>query len=156
MRLFNFPHTNNTNACLTSTTSSRAIMCQYISIRSQQLWIVCLFHIRRDVEIRRFLAGSLAGVTSQSLTYPLDLARARMAVTHDDAFSNLKKVFRPSVNFFDFRQNIFQFFQRTYRKEGLRGFYRGYFPTVLGVIPYAGASFFTYETLKHCYSGKII
>ena len=31
---------------------------------------------------RRFLSGSLAGVTSATLTYPLDLARARMAVTN--------------------------------------------------------------------------
>lgn len=36
---------------------------------------------RSNTKFRRFLAGSLAGVTSQSLTYPLDLARARMAVT---------------------------------------------------------------------------
>ena len=32
----------------------------------------------------RFLAGSMAGVTSVALTYPLDLCRARMAVTPKD------------------------------------------------------------------------
>ncbi|CAF1097412.1 unnamed protein product [Rotaria sordida] len=30
----------------------------------------------------RFMAGSLAGVTSATFTYPLDLIRARMAVTN--------------------------------------------------------------------------
>lgn len=40
----------------------------------------------------RFLAGSLAGVTAQSLTYPLDLARARMAVTHPDTYSSFNQV----------------------------------------------------------------
>lgn len=89
----------------------------------------------KDVKYRRFLAGSLAGVTSQSLTYPLDLARARMAVTQKEKYASLAQVFR-----------------KTFRDEGVRGMYRGYVPTVLGVIPYAGASFFTYETLKQWYS----
>lgn len=40
----------------------------------------------------RFLAGSLAGVTAQSLTYPLDLARARMAVTHRDMYGSIIQV----------------------------------------------------------------
>lgn len=33
-------------------------------------------------------------------------------------------------------------------------FYKGYIPTVLGVIPYAGVSFFTYDTLKRLYKGS--
>lgn len=41
---------------------------------------------------KRFLAGSLAGVTSQFLTYPLDLARARMAVTPRDTYRSLSQV----------------------------------------------------------------
>lgn len=42
-----------------------------------------------------------------------------------------------------------------YTKEsGLRSLYRGFVPTILGVIPYAGTSFFTYETLKQKYFGK--
>ncbi|KAK6639641.1 hypothetical protein RUM43_007914 [Polyplax serrata] len=90
-----------------------------------------------EFEYRRFIAGSLAGVTSQSLTYPLDLARARMAVTHDSEYATLKQVFR-----------------KTYREEGFKGFYRGYVPTFLGVIPYAGASFFAYESLKQWYSSQ--
>ncbi|XP_075989688.1 dephosphocoenzyme A carrier [Anticarsia gemmatalis] len=80
------------------------------------------------------MAGSLAGVTSQSATYPLDLARARMAVTNATEYGTLRAVF-----------------VRVAREEGLRTLYRGYPATVLGVIPYAGVSFFTYDSLKHKY-----
>lgn len=83
---------------------------------------------------RLFLAGSLAGVTSQSLTYPLDLARARMAVTPKEEYATLRHVF-----------------WKIYTTEGLLTFYRGYFPTIAGVIPYAGVSFFTYDTLKRLF-----
>ena len=31
--------------------------------------------------VKRYIAGSLAGVTASSVVYPLDVARARMAVT---------------------------------------------------------------------------
>lgn len=80
------------------------------------------------------IAGSLAGVTSQSATYPLDLARARMAVTNVKEYSTLRIVF-----------------VKVAREEGLQTLYRGFPATVLGVIPYAGVSFFTYDSLKHKY-----
>lgn len=36
--------------------------------------------------VKRFIAGSLAGVTAASITYPLDIARARMAVTKKNMY----------------------------------------------------------------------
>lgn len=85
----------------------------------------------------RFLAGSLAGITAAMLTYPLDLVRARMAVTAKEMYSNILHVFF-----------------RISREEGVRTLYRGFYPTILGVIPYAGITFFTYETLKKLHTEK--
>lgn len=80
----------------------------------------------------------MAGITSQTLTYPLDLARARMAVTErGSGYGSLKQVF-----------------SRMWVEEGPRTLFRGYWPTLLGVIPYAGMSFFTYDTLKREYTGE--
>ncbi|XP_025066079.1 mitochondrial coenzyme A transporter SLC25A42 [Alligator sinensis] len=79
----------------------------------------------------RFIAGSLAGMTAAMLTYPLDLVRARMAVTPKEMYSNIIHVFI-----------------RISQEEGLKTLYRGFTPTIIGVIPYAGLSFFTYESLK--------
>ena len=31
---------------------------------------------------------------------------------------------------------------------GVRALYRGFLPTIAGIVPYAGISFFTYDTLK--------
>ena len=77
----------------------------------------------------------MAGSTGQMLTYPLDRARAVMAVTNSSGgnkqYSNLIVVFISII-----------------RHEGWVSLYRGLTPTLLGVIPYAGTSFFTYETLK--------
>ncbi|KAJ8270084.1 hypothetical protein GJAV_G00110140 [Gymnothorax javanicus] len=87
--------------------------------------------------VPRLLAGSLAGTTAAMLTYPLDMVRARMAVTPKEMYSNIMHVF-----------------VRISREEGLKTLYRGFTPTILGVVPYAGLSFFTYETLKKLHAER--
>jgi solute carrier family 25 protein 42 len=81
--------------------------------------------------LSRFISGSLAGVTAQSLTYPLDMARARLAVSDRSKYYSLTDTFRKVI-----------------KQEGVLTLYKGYIPTMMGVIPYAGFSFFTYETCK--------
>ncbi|XP_042353615.1 mitochondrial coenzyme A transporter SLC25A42-like [Plectropomus leopardus] len=85
--------------------------------------------------VPRFLAGSMAGLIATTVTYPLDMVRARMAVTPKEMYSNILNVF-----------------VRISREEGPRTLYRGFAPTMVGVIPYAGLSFFTYETLKNLHA----
>lgn len=41
--------------------------------------------------------------------------------------------------------------RKIYRSEGLKAFYRGYMPNLLGIIPYAGIDLAVYETLKKYY-----
>lgn len=85
--------------------------------------------------VRRFIAGSLAGITAAFFTYPLDMIRARLAITSRDRYAGLMNTIT-----------------RIYKEEGLSVFYRGLLPTILGIVPYAGISFFTYESLKKLYS----
>ena len=86
---------------------------------------------------KHFLAGSLAGATAQALTYPLDRARAVMAVTKVGEYRNIVHVFQTIIE-----------------REGLLKLYRGFTPTMVGIIPYAGTSFSTYEMLKKHWAEK--
>ncbi|NXC92304.1 S2542 protein, partial [Cercotrichas coryphoeus] len=101
------------------------------------IWFLVSPHSRALTPFPRFIAGSLAGTTAAMVTYPLDMVRARMAITPKEMYSSIVHVFI-----------------RISREEGLKTLYRGFTPTILGVIPYAGLSFFTYETLKKVHAGK--
>lgn len=118
-----------------SATMARIVPYAAIQFSAHEQWKHVLArdkHNHRNLDpFPRFLAGSLAGITSVAATYPLDLARARMAVT-------VKSQYR----------SLFSAFVKIYRTEGLTTLYRGFIPTVIGVIPYGGMGFFTYETLK--------
>lgn len=73
---------------------------------------------------RRCMVGSMAGATATFLTYPLDTAKARLAISTKKEYATLASVFAKVVN-----------------EGGFLALYRGLWPTLLGVTPYAGASF---------------
>jgi Mitochondrial carrier protein len=76
-----------------SATMARIIPYAAIQFTAHEQWKHILHvDLESDSNVMRFLAGSLAGITSQSLTYPLDLARARMAVT--DKYSGYRQILR--------------------------------------------------------------
>jgi Mitochondrial carrier protein len=80
--------------------------------------------------VKRFVAGSLAGITSVTFTYPVDLARTRLAVEVHAT------------------RGLLGTLTRIYRNGGVRGLYRGAYPTLVGVLPYSGISFLAFGLLK--------
>merc|ERR1712071_99725 len=76
-----------------SATMARIIPYAAIQFTAHEQWKHVLEADRPDASTgMRFVSGSLAGVTAQSLTYPLDLARARMAVTPRHMYGSLTQV----------------------------------------------------------------
>ncbi|EIE92692.1 hypothetical protein RO3G_17403 [Rhizopus delemar RA 99-880] len=80
---------------------------------------------------KQFLAGSLAGITSVLFTYPLDLIRVRMAYETQ------------RINVMDMVFTIYR--EPASEKIRLLNFYRGFLPTVAGMTPYAGVSFWSHH-----------
>lgn len=100
----------------------------------EQLKLMLSPESRNATAVTRFVCGSLAGIIAAFCTYPLDLVRARMAVTQKGRYNGLSETVL-----------------KIYHEEGFRKFYRGFVPTMLGIVPYAGLSFLTYETCKSSY-----
>jgi len=87
-----------------------------------------------DSHFARALPGSCAGVTAVTCTYPLEFVRSRLA-------------YQTKANIM--YTGYIDTFKKVYTNEGgIRGFYRGITPSLLGMVPYAGISFYTFETLK--------
>lgn len=114
--------------------------------------------------LKRLISGSLAGATAVLFTYPFDIMRARLAYDlsvsqHSNktdnlpAFSTLRHVFfglpgKPSSKRLGWLQTIKGLIYSDVNYHPMRNLYRGFIPTVFGIMPYAGVSFFTFETLK--------
>ncbi|XP_037081671.1 calcium-binding mitochondrial carrier protein SCaMC-1-B-like [Pollicipes pollicipes] len=89
----------------------------------------------RDISIyERFAAGSFAGGFSQTVIYPMEVLKTRLALRRTGQYKGMVDAA-----------------MKIYRAEGLLSFYKGYVPNLLGIIPYAGIDLTVYETLKKRY-----
>lgn len=83
--------------------------------------------------VLRLLAGAGAGIVAMSATYPLDMVRGRLTVQEGR-----------NVQY----NGIVHAARTILREEGPLAFYKGWLPSVIGVVPYVGLNFGVYETLK--------
>ncbi|XP_037106469.1 calcium-binding mitochondrial carrier protein SCaMC-1-like [Syngnathus acus] len=85
----------------------------------------------------RFIAGSLAGATAQTAIYPMEVMKTRLTLRKTGQYSGMA----------DCAKQIF-------KREGVKAFYKGYLPNILGIIPYAGIDLAVYESLKNSWLSR--
>uniref|UniRef100_A0A453DSH1 ADP/ATP translocase n=1 Tax=Aegilops tauschii subsp. strangulata TaxID=200361 RepID=A0A453DSH1_AEGTS len=81
--------------------------------------------------------GSAAGATTSSLLYHLDYARTRLATDAIESRAN-KRQFR----------GLLDVYKKTLATDGIRGLYRGFSVSIVGITLYRGLYFGIYDTMK--------
>jgi len=83
-------------------------------------------------------SGGLAGATSLLFVYSLDYARTRLANDNKNAKKGGERQFNGLVDVY----------RKTLASDGIAGLYRGFMPSVLGIVVYRGLYFGMYDSLK--------
>ncbi|KAI3331810.1 putative mitochondrial carrier protein [Xylariaceae sp. AK1471] len=128
----------------------------------------------QETWFRRFSAGALAGVTSVLFTYPLEVIRVRLAFETKVRSSSLTDICRQiyhehllpkkppaaahsaSAVVRGVAGAATTTVQAIAPHSGLINFYRGFSTTMLGMIPYAGMSFLTHDTIGDIFRSKLL
>lgn len=115
----------------------------------EQLRTVLIPTDDHETAARRLLTGSLAGVTSVFYTYPLDLIRVRLAFQTKNMETSHKGRFMKTFNAIYHETPRLPLTAKSQSPlvvvQNLSNFYRGFAPTIMGMIPYAGVSFYTHD-----------
>ena len=91
-------------------------------------------NLKWNIMKRNFIGGAVAGLASQTLVYPLEIAKSRLAIAP-------KGMYR---NFYHCIYNI-------YKNEGINAIYHGWKPSVIGIIPYSAFEMGTYFFIRDKY-----
>ncbi|KAL3696462.1 hypothetical protein R1sor_010538 [Riccia sorocarpa] len=98
-------------------------------------WISHL--MKRDNDPGPFIqlgCGTVSGALGATCVYPLQLVRTRMQAQSP----------RSPVQY----TGMLDVFKKTFKMEGLKGFYKGLFPNLLKVVPAASITYVVYEEMK--------
>ena len=85
---------------------------------------------------KKLVCGGLAGAIAQTFTYPFDVIRRRMQVTHSP-----DSTFKYSSSF----DAVFQIV----KKEGPKALFKGMIPNYIKVVPAISISFITFEFVRN-------
>ncbi|KAL2223101.1 mitochondrial ADP,ATP carrier protein [Thermoascus aurantiacus ATCC 26904] len=88
--------------------------------------------------IGNLASGGAAGATSLLFVYSLDYARTRLANDAKSAKSGGERQFN----------GLIDVYKKTLASDGIVGLYRGFGPSVLGIIVYRGLYFGMYDSIK--------
>lgn len=95
----------------------------------------------------RLLSGSLSGAVLISVTYPLDLTTARLAC--DNQFKGIWHCLSDTCKkegLITIICSVIVFY--LFLLKGFRGLYKGYVPSICGIVPYTGTQFAAFEFFK--------
>jgi len=90
---------------------------------------------RLSPAVTKLLSGGIAGVCAQTVIYPLEIFKTRMALMPSGV--GLGAVMADIL-----------------KENGMRGFYRGLLPSTLGIFPYASIDLAVFNTLKETYKAR--
>ncbi|KAF3778419.1 Mitochondrial adenine nucleotide transporter [Nymphaea thermarum] len=127
---------NGTN-CARIVPNSAVKFFSYEQASSGILWFYRQQSGNEDAQLTPVLrlgAGACAGIIAMSATYPMDMVRGRLTVQTDKSPYQYR--------------GMFHALSTILREEGFRALYKGWLPSVIGVVPYVGLNFSVYESLK--------
>lgn len=124
----------------------------------EQIRAVIISSPSQETPLRRLLSGSLAGITSVFFTYPLEVIRVRLAFeTKHHSRTSLSSICSRIYHEHPAKASVASSAplpnplpavipSSITPRSGLVNFYRGFSPTLAGMLPYAGMSFLTHDT----------
>lgn len=119
----------------------------FMTYEQYRCWILNNYQVLGSGPGIDLLAGSASGGTAVLCTYPLDLARTKLAYQVKNTGTTLGNGVS-SVALQPAYDGIKDVLRSVYKEGGMRGLYRGVGPTLIGILPYAGLKFYIYEELK--------